>query len=63
MDIHNQKKNTPINDSNKLDNSMFECRNSLNKQLNKKYVPKLNLTILPNYHGKTNGKSNLFYIM
>ena len=36
---------------------MFECRNSQNKQMNKKFIPKLNLTILPNYHGKTNGKS------
>ena len=57
MYIHNLKKNIPVIDTNKLDNSMFECINSLKKQMNKKFIPKLNLTILPNYHGKTNGKS------
>ena len=54
MYIHNLKKNIPVIDTNKLDNSMFECINSLKKQMNKKFIPKLNLTILPNYHDKTN---------
>lgn len=58
MDVH--AKNTTIsteNSNKKLDTSLLDCGYAGHRRVKSK-IPKLNLEVLPNYHGRCNKSIN-----